>query len=148
MEWKIKKYQDLTNDELYQILKARVDVFVVEQNCTYPELDNYDQECMHYFLIIDNEIAANVRILPKQVKFDEVSIGRVLVVEKFRKNGYARQIMQRAIDFVRDEWNENKIRIQAQVYLKDFYASLGFWQISEMYMEDGIPHIDMIWERG
>ncbi|WP_338066924.1 GNAT family N-acetyltransferase [Virgibacillus profundi] len=115
--------------------------------CLYPELDNYDQSSMHYFLIINGEIAANVRILPKDLKYPEASIGRVMVVKKFRGNGYARQIMLKAIEYVVQEWNENQIRIQAQVHLAKFYSSLGFMQISNTYLEDEIPHIDMIWER-
>ncbi|SHG08677.1 GNAT family N-acetyltransferase [Ornithinibacillus halophilus] len=148
MEWNIKKFTDLSNKEMYELLKARVDVFVVEQNCPYPELDNLDQQSIHYFLKVDGEIAANVRLLPKGLKYEEAaSIGRVLVVEKFRGNGFAHEIMKRAIRFIEDEWNEECIKIQAQEYLNDFYGSHGFDRISDTYLEDGIPHIDMLRKR-
>ncbi|WP_099156511.1 GNAT family N-acetyltransferase [Virgibacillus ndiopensis] len=147
MHWYIKSFQEFSAEELYQIIKVRVDVFVVEQACAYDELDNYDQSSIHYYLKVDNEIAAYVRIVPKGSKYPEVSIGRVLVTEKFRGHGFAKQIMQHAIDYIVDEWNEYKIKIQAQEYLKKFYASFGFKQISESYLEDDIPHIDMIWEK-
>lgn len=144
MEWHVKTFQELSNEELYQLLKARTDVFVVEQNCPYPELDNYDQVSIHYFSKVNNEIAAYVRILPKESKYLEVSIGRVMVAKKYRGYGYARELMQKAIDFVVDDWAETKIKIQAQVYLENFYFSLGFRKITATYLEDGIPHIDMI----
>ncbi|WP_188456103.1 GNAT family N-acetyltransferase [Virgibacillus oceani] len=147
MNWYIKSFQEFSADELYQIIKARVDVFVVEQACPYYELDNHDQRSIHYYLKVDNEIAAYVRIVPKESKYPEVSIGRVLVSEKFRGQGYAKEIMQRAIEYIFEEWNENKIKIQAQEYLKKFYSSFGFRQISDSYLEDNIPHIDMILEK-
>ncbi|RLL42106.1 GNAT family N-acetyltransferase [Oceanobacillus piezotolerans] len=146
MQWIMKTFQELTNEELYGILKVRVDVFVVEQKCAYPEIDNYDQFSLHYFLKIDNEIAAYARILPKGTKYkEEASIGRVLVVEKYRHKGYARELLNQIITFVREEWKEQRIKIQAQQYLKSFYASFGFHAVSVGYIEDGIPHIDMNW---
>ncbi|GAA0597551.1 GNAT family N-acetyltransferase [Virgibacillus siamensis] len=147
MEWTIKPFSTLTTDELYELLKERVDVFVVEQECPYPELDNYDQQAMHYFLKINEEVAAYVRILPAGSKFENVSIGRVLVPGKFRSNGYAKQLMLKAIDFSVEQWHATLIQIQGQEYLKKFYTELGFRQVSSSYIEDGIPHIDMIWER-
>lgn len=146
MKWYINSFQDLSNESLYKILKARTDVFVVEQNCPYPELDNYDQASIHYYLKVNNEIAAYVRILPKGSKYREVSIGRVLVAKKYRGNGYARELMQKAIDYIFSDWGETEIKIQAQVYLEEFYTSLGFRKNSMSYLEDGIPHIDMIWD--
>lgn len=145
MNWQIKDFQGLSNDELYSIMKARVDVFVVEQECAYEEIDNYDQSAMHLFLTIENYIAAYVRILPSKTKYQEVSIGRVLVTKDYRANGYAKLIMKKAIQFVRDEWKESAIKIQAQNYLHKFYSELGFVQISDVYLDDNIPHIDMIW---
>ncbi|MUK89761.1 GNAT family N-acetyltransferase [Ornithinibacillus sp. L9] len=145
MEWNIKEFNELPNDELYELLKARIDVFVVEQNCPYPELDNYDQQSLHYYLKVNNEIAAIVRLLPKGLKYkNAASIGRVMVVKKFRGNGYAKELMLKAIDYISNEWGTDKIKIQAQVYLREFYGSLGFEQISEEYLEDDIPHIDML----
>lgn len=145
MNWQIKEFKGLSNDELYNIMKARVDVFVVEQECAYEEIDNYDQAAMHLFLKVDNNIAAYVRILPSKTKYEEVSIGRVLVTKEQRGNGYAKLIMKKALQFVNDEWEEKVIKIQAQQYLHKFYSELGFAQISDIYLDDNIPHIDMIW---
>lgn len=145
MNWQIKEFQTLSNNELYNILKARIDVFVVEQECAYEEIDNYDQSAMHLFLTIENQIAAYVRILPKETKYEEVSIGRVLVSKEYRGNGYAKMVMKKAIQFVNTEWKEGTIKIQAQNYLHKFYSELGFKQVSDIYLDDDIPHIDMIW---
>lgn len=144
MRYIIKTFNDLTNEELYKIMKARVDVFVVEQTCPYPEIDNYDQEAIHYFLSDGEEIMGYVRILPSGSRYSEASIGRVLVTKASRGNGYARDIMEKAIQYIRDEWKETKIKLQAQVYLEKFYVSLGFERISEEYLEDNIAHVDMI----
>lgn len=145
MNFYIKKFTDLSNEELYALLKARVDIFVVEQKCPYPELDNLDQDSLHYYLKIKGEVAAYVRLLKKGLKYaDAASIGRVIVVEKFRGKGYASQLMNKAIRFIEEEWKEKDIKIQAQLYLKQFYYSLGFTPMTESYIEDGIPHIDMI----
>lgn len=145
MTYFIKKFNELTNEELYKILQARVDVFVVEQACPYPEIDGYDQKATHYFSRDGENIMAYVRLLPSGSRYSEASIGRVLVMEKYRGNGYAREIMRRAIAYVRHDWGASKIKLQAQVYLEKFYASLGFERVSEDYLEDNIPHVDMIW---
>lgn len=144
MQWSIKQFNDLSLDELYRILKARVDVFVVEQACAYPEIDNYDQQSLHIFLEDKNELVAYVRILPKKSKYEEVSIGRVLVNKEYRGRGYAEEIMKKAIDYVFTEWKDDTIKIQAQHYLNKFYSSLGFEQMTDVYLEDDIPHIDMV----
>ena len=144
MTWTLKKFQDLSVFELYSILKARVDIFVVEQSCAYPEIDNYDQQAMHLFLKSNENLIAYVRILPKHTKYNEVSIGRVLVLKDYRFQGYATKIMQKAIHYIINESQEQTIKIQAQHHLKNFYSSLGFKQISDVYLDDNIPHIDMI----
>src|SRR5699024_6560905 len=142
MKWYAKKFNDSSVNELYNILKARVDVFVVEQACAYPEIDNYDQKSLHLSLEVDERLAAYVRILPAHSKYKEVSIGRVLVVKEYRGQGYAEEIMKKAIDYVMTVWEENTIKIQAQHYLSEFYSNLGFEQITDIYLEDDIPHID------
>ncbi|MFC3039332.1 GNAT family N-acetyltransferase [Virgibacillus xinjiangensis] len=147
MEWHYRKFNELSNNELYNLLKARVEVFVVEQDCPYPELDDYDQKAVHCYLDIKGEPAALVRLLPAGSKFEHPSIGRVMVAEKHRGKGYGKEVMKRAMAYITEVWSEDSIHIMAQEYLKQFYMSLGFRQASEMYLEDNIPHIDMIWER-
>lgn len=146
MNWQLKSFSELTNTELYKLLKARTEVFVVEQNCAYPELDDYDQGSMHLYLEDEGELAALVRLIPSGLKYAEASIGRVMVVKEFRGKGYAREVMEKAINVIANDWKEPKIKIQAQEYLKMFYESLGFKQISDAYLDDGILHIDMNWE--
>ncbi|WP_404457485.1 GNAT family N-acetyltransferase [Oceanobacillus kapialis] len=146
MNWQLKSFSELTNTELYKLLKARTEVFVVEQNCAYPELDDYDQGSMHLYLEDEGELAALVRLIPSGLKYAEASIGRVMVVKEFRGKGYAREVMEKAINVIANDWKEAKIKIQAQEYLKIFYESLGFKQVSDPYLDDGILHIDMFWE--
>lgn len=143
--WRIKKYEELTNDELYNIIKERVNVFVVEQDCPYPELDSKDHLAYHLFKVNANgEIIAYSRIFSKGLYYEEASIGRVIVKEAFRKEGLGRELLQRAISFIYEELKESTIKIQAQDYLRDFYGSFGFEAISEVYLEDNIPHVDML----
>lgn len=144
MNWKLKKFDELTTSQLYTILKARVDVFVVEQQCPYPELDRFDEQALHLYLEEHDQIKAYARLLPKNSRYPEASIGRVLVVEQFRGKGYANMLMEKAVTFITTEWKEQKIKLQAQTYLQHFYESFGFKLITKPYVEDGIPHIDMI----
>lgn len=141
----IKKYKDLTNNEIHSIFKARNEVFIVEQECIYQDIDGNDIDALHFLIKEDNAIIAYLRVLNKGVSYnDSVSIGRVLVTKNYRKKGYARLIMQSAIDYIFNETNENIITISAQEYLAGFYSSMRFVQKSEMYLEDDIPHVKMI----
>lgn len=144
MIWKLKTFDQLTNSELYNIIKERTNIFVVEQNCPYPELDDLDQASYHLFCEKDNEVTAYCRIIPKGVKYREVSIGRVIITKEYRRTGTGSILMRKAIDFVEKEMSESKIRIQAQDHLRAFYGGFGFKVMSEVYLEDGIPHVDMI----
>lgn len=146
MEWKIKKYEDLTIDELYNILKVRNEVFVVEQNCPYQDCDEKDKRSYHLFLEDNGEIIAYSRIIEKGVSYDEVSIGRFLVQKKHRRMGFAREMLSKAIKFVEESLNENAIRISGQVYIKEFYKSFGFKEVSDVYLEDNIPHVEMLYK--
>lgn len=146
MEIYIKKFNELTVDELYYILKLRVDVFVVEQNCPYNEIDGNDIKCYHVFYKENDKILSYLRIIPKGITFDELSIGRVAVSKNYRKLGLARKMLSFALCFIKDNLKENTIKIAAQTYLTNFYESLGFHKISEPYLEDGIPHVNMIKE--
>lgn len=141
MEIQIKKYHQLSLDELYQILKLRVDVFVVEQNCAYPELDDNDQLADHFFVKNDNKISAYLRV--QVVEGDQAKIGRVVTAQDFRGNGSSRILMDVALANIQKNQSVSKIVLQAQDYLTQFYASFGFEKTSEVYLEDGIPHVDM-----
>ncbi|NLM35897.1 MAG: GNAT family N-acetyltransferase [Clostridiales bacterium] len=145
MEWNIKYFNDLSPEELYNILKLRSEIFVVEQQCIYLDCDDKDK--VSYQLFKKNhegDIIASVRILPKGVSYNEPSIGRVVVRKDYRRKGIASEMMKIAIDFIKNEFNENAIRISAQLYLLEFYKSVGFLPVSEPYLEDNIPHIEML----
>ncbi|OWA35157.1 GNAT family N-acetyltransferase [Saccharibacillus sp. O16] len=144
MQWKLKSFEQLSGDEVYRILRARVDVFVLEQQCLYPEVDGKDPKCYHLFAEKDGEIAAYCRLLPPDVAYPQASIGRVLVSHGYRGQGLAQELMQRAIVFLTEQLRESEIKIQAQHYLEKFYGTFGFQPISEVYPEDGIPHVDML----
>jgi ElaA protein len=147
MQWQIKTFQELTAAEVYAILKLRVDVFVVEQNCPYPEVDGKDthEQTLHLMgRTDDRQVSAYLRILPPGLSFDQVSIGRVVVAVHERDKGVSRQMVQQALDRIETVWPGQQIKISAQVYLKSFYESFGFAPVSNSYLEDGIPHIDML----
>lgn len=145
MEWKIKNFEELTRSELYKILQVRSEVFVVEQECAYQDVDGKDQKSLHLWLE-DSEgaIQSYCRILPAGLSYPEASIGRVLVKESQRGTGTARNMMQQALEFLAQAWREPVVRIEAQYYLREFYASFGFKEDSEPFLEDGIKHVEMI----
>lgn len=145
MNWKIKTFGELSNDEMYEILKLRSDVFVVEQNCIYQDCDGKDRSAYHLFAEENGEILVYLRILEKGVSYDEISIGRVLSNKKYRGKSLGKQMMIRAIEFIEVELNEKVIRISAQEYLLKFYSGFGFVKVSEGYLEDDIPHIEMLY---
>ena len=140
IEWNKKYYSELTTDELYEILRLRNEIFVVEQNCVYQDLDLKDKECIHIFAKENDEVIATARIIPAGLSYDYPSIGRLAVKENYRKHGYARKIMLDAIKIINDEFKSDKIRISGQAYLIDFYKGLGFKIVTDMYLEDGIEH--------
>ena len=143
MEKVIKKFDELTLNELYDILKLRVDIFVVEQNCPYGELDNKDKESIHIFYRENGEITAYLRIIPKFLSYESVSMGRICVNQEFRSRKLGREIVKDAINYIEKDMKEYIITIGAQEYLKDFYASFDFKPVSDIYDEDGIKHLDM-----
>lgn len=146
MKWKIKKFDQLSTEELYEILKVRYQVFTVGQKCLYQDCDDRDQNSYHIYLEEDKRIVAYLRIVDKGIAYDEISIGRVMVVESHRNKGLANEMMNLTIDFIKNTLKEKTIKISAQEYLIDFYKNLGFKQISESYLEVEIPHVKMIWE--
>lgn len=145
MEWKIKKFENLSIEEIYKMLKVRNEVFVVEQNCPYQDCDGKDTQAYHLFLEDSGDVIAYTRILEKGVSYDEASIGRFLVKEEYRGKGLAKEMLVRAINFVEESLKENSIRLSGQVYIKDFYKSNGFKEVSDTYLEDDIPHVEMLY---
>lgn len=141
---KTKTFKELTTQELYDILQLRSEVFVVEQDCVYQDLDGKDQKALHVIGYKENKIVAYTRIFNPEFYFEEASIGRVVVAENQRQHKYGYDIMRASIDAVKEHYNETTIKISAQCYLKKFYTNLGFNEIDEEYLEDGIPHIAMI----
>ncbi len=140
----IKSFDELTNHEMYNMLRLRSDVFVVEQNCPYLDLDNKDQKGFHLLYYVDNELAGVTRLLPKGVSYDEVSIGRVVIAKSHRGLGLGVKLMEASIEGCEEKFGKGPIRISAQYHLSKFYQSLGFVEQGEVYDEDGIPHIGML----
>lgn len=146
MDWFLKEFDELSLDELYEILKLRAEVFVVEQDCVYNDLDDKDQMAMHLFLKDGDEIIAVSRILPENVAFEDMAIGRVIVKKEYRGHGIAKKIMQKAIDYIIKDLKKDKIRLSGQAYLVRFYEDLGFKKVSDVYLEDGIDHFEFLYE--
>ena len=141
-----KYYNQLTLDELYDILQLRSEVFVVEQDCVYQDIDGKDQKALHVIGYKNNRVVAYTRIFKAGDYFNEASIGRVVVAKDEREHKYGYDIMEASIKAVKEYLNETTIKISAQCYLKKFYNNLGFKEIGEEYLEDGIPHIAMLRE--
>ncbi len=142
--FKTKSYHQLTKDELYEVLRLRAEVFVVEQNCPYQDVDNKDQKALHILGYKNDKIIAYTRIFKPNDYFEFASIGRVVVTQKERKHKYGYQLMEVSINAINNNFNETIIAISAQTYLKKFYNNLGFIQEGTEYLEDDIPHIYMI----
>lgn len=142
--WNIKSFEELSSSELYQILKARIDVFVVEQNCPYPDCDNYDQKAIHLWAEENGEILAYCRIFDKGIKYSEASIGRVLTTNAGRGKAIGKQLMKYAVETIENRFHTPGIRISAQDYLIQFYSGFGFEDTGKKYLEDDIPHTEML----
>ncbi len=143
LQWTYKRFDELTAAELYDIMRLRSEVFVVEQNCVYLDADNKDRPSWHLCGRDNETLAAYCRILPAGISYRHPSIGRVVTALPYRKTGTGRQLMQLAIEKTFYQFGDPVIIIGAQLYLRDFYGSLGFVQTGEPYIEDGIPHITM-----
>lgn len=145
MNWTFRPFFEYGLSEFYEILQLRSKVFVVEQNCVYQDLDYKDQEAIHLCGKDQNGILmAYCRIFPPGIYFEECCIGRVVTYPEARGSGFGKSLMKEAISYIEKHWPEEDIRISGQLYLKIFYESLGFHQVSEIYLEDGIPHIAML----
>ena len=143
MKWFIKSFDELSTSELYAILKARVDVFVVEQHCHYPDLDDLDKVALHIWAENNHQLAAYCRVFPPGIKYSDASIGRVLTTQEFRKKSLGKSLVTKAISSIQEQFDTVKIKISAQDYLIDFYQSFGFVSTGKKYLEDDIPHTEM-----
>lgn len=137
----VKPFCELTSDELYEILRLRVDVFVVEQNCPYQEIDGLDRQATHLYFAENSEILAYLRILPAGVTFDVPALGRIVTAK--RGLGLGAAIVREGIRLAREMFGDTEIKIEAQTQARGFYEKLGFFQSSEEFMDTGIPHIEM-----
>jgi ElaA protein len=142
--WTCKPFAELTPDELYAILRLRSEVFVVEQNCVFLDMDNKDQQCHHLMGWQDGELLGYTRLLRAGISYVESSIGRVVTSPAARGLGVGRDLMRKSIDTIYTLYGKQPIRIGAQCYLINFYESFGFVQKGEIYLEDGIEHIEML----
>ncbi|CAN5766354.1 GNAT family N-acetyltransferase [soil metagenome] len=143
LNWQYSNFYELSAEDLYTILKLRSEVFVVEQNCAYLDMDDKDQDSFHLSGWDGNQLVAYARILPPGLAFDEASIGRVVTNPRYRKTGSGRVLMAHAIEKTLAQFMVAEIKIGAQLYLLAFYTSLGFKQSGPEYLEDGIPHVEM-----
>lgn len=149
--WRCKSWNELGREELYSLLKLRSEVFVVEQDCVYQDMDDKDKVGLHVWMeragapaAEGGEILATTRLLPAGVSYpEEVSIGRVVTAQSVRRGGWGKALMKRSLDEVHAAWKGEPIRISAQQYLEAFYCSFGFTTVGESYLEDGIPHVAM-----
>ncbi len=145
--FEVKKFDDLTNEELWAILNLRCKVFVVEQECAYLDVDEYDKVAYHIMAYNDKkELCGCARVLPRNCIFEDVSIGRVISME--RRTGLGSAIVNKAISVAIDKFDTEKIVIGAQTYARGLYEKCGFEAFGEPFIEDGIEHIHMVWTKG
>ena len=144
MQVKIVTFDALSLQELYKVLQLRSEVFVVEQDCVYQDIDGKDQKALHVLGFEQEELVAYTRIFPPGYYFEEAAIGRVVVQEKHRNKSYGHDILKASIKAIEEHYNTSRIKLSAQTYLIKFYRSHGFQEVGEGYLEDGIPHIAMV----
>ena len=144
--WCIKPFNELLNTELYDLLTLRVNVFIVEQTCAYPETDGKDLMCHHVMGYHNGKLIACARIVPAGGSYDEVSLGRVAIDKAYRRGGYGVQLMQQVMKAIEKLYGQVPVRISAQSYLIGFYGQFGFVPVGTEYLEDDMPHIEMLRE--
>ena len=147
LEIKVKTFQELTTTELYNLLQLRSEVFVVEQDCVYQDIDGKDQKALHVIGYKNDKIVAYTRVFKPGDYFNLSSIGRVVVTKSERQYKYGYNIMEASIKAIEDNFKTVEIKISAQCYLKRFYNNLHFLEVGEEYLEDGIPHIGMLYNK-
>ncbi len=144
IDWQLKSFDELTNYEVYEILHLRSRIFIVDQQSIYIDPDNYDQKALHLCAFSSNKIIAYARLFRSGDKIESATFGRVLVDQSLQKQGIGRELVSRSIAILHQEYNENTIQIEAQLYLQKFYSDYGFIPIGEPYIEDNVPHIRMV----
>ena len=142
--WQCKKFDDLSPRELYAIMRLRNEVFVVEQDCVYQDLDNKDQQSWHLMGWEGSELVAYTRLIPPGISYTEASIGRVVTSPSVRRTGLGKELMEVSLGEIKKLFGEGALKLGAQLYLKNFYTGFGFHPSSDVYLEDGIEHIEMI----
>lgn len=142
--WKFKSFNDLTAHELHDFLQLRQQVFIVEQNCPYGDIDKTDKHSFHLMAMANQQVVGYARIIPPGVLYDEVSVGRIVTHQQLRRTGLGKLVVEKSLDECKSLFPNIAIKIMAQSYLRKFYESFGFVVISEEFLEDNIPHIYMI----
>lgn len=147
MNWQVKKYSELSIDEFHDIIQLRIEVFVIEQNCPYQDLDGKDKKAHHLFCKNKKgEILATSRILPEGISYQEVAIGRIVTSEKARGTGLGHELLEKSMNFCKEEYGPGPIRLSAQKHLENYYNRHNFFSTGKEYLEDGIPHIEMLFK--
>lgn len=141
--WKVKSFDQLTAEELYQIIRLRIEVFILEQEAPYQDCDNYDQKALHIWAEIDGKIVAYCRLFNSGIKYKDASIGRVVSNPDYRGLKLGRKLIALSLETMKNRYNNPNIRISAQNYLLPFYGSFGFVPEGETYLEDNLPHTEM-----
>ncbi|MBL6661129.1 MAG: GNAT family N-acetyltransferase [Crocinitomicaceae bacterium] len=145
-EHQVKSFLELSLEEFHDIIALRIQIFIIEQNCPYQEVDGKDKLAHHLFFKNEmDEIIAVTRILPQGISYEEVAIGRVVVHEEYRGTGLGNQLMADSMNFVRDKYGEVPVRLSAQKHLENYYGNHGFKSTGKEYLEDGIPHVEMLY---
>ncbi len=143
-KWEIKKFNELSLNQLYEITRSRYKVFIEEQKIICEEeLDGLDDKCIHVFLEEEEKVVAYCRIVPKGMHYENISIGRVLVLKEFRRKGIAQEMLNKTVEYIKANFQENKIILSSQLYAKELYESVGFIVESDIYDEAEIPHVKM-----
>jgi ElaA protein len=146
IHWKLCAFDALSLQELYDLLQLRTEVFVVEQQCVFQDMDGTDAQALHLLGVQDTRLVAYARCFPAGVKFAEASIGRVITCQRLRGTGLGHVLIDKAIESVNAQWGPQAIRIGAQARLKGFYSGHGFVDLGLPYLEDGIDHLEMLWQ--
>lgn len=144
IQWLLKKFEELTPHQLYAVLQLRNEVFVVEQNCVFQDADDKDQDSYHLMGFSNNKLVAYTRLVPPGKMYEQLSVGRVVTSPSIRGAAVGKELMKRSIDAAYNLFGFQTIKVSAQFYLKQFYESFGFEQVTDVYLEDGIEHICMV----